>query len=385
MPDAAAAQVEVGARDDRARPGCWPDAWWRPDPDPLGAARARPGRPPSARRPRVARHIGAGQMAHQPGDLDPAGRLRGGQRVQQTGELRRPDAVAAEPGVDLQMNPRRRGRPTGWQRGPRPGGRGWRCPGRPRPPPRARTSSPPATARPTPGRRYRPHAAPAPPSGWQHPGRTRPPRERRQRRLPGAVPVTVGLDHGHQIRGRGVPSQRGQQQPGVAGDGVGVDHRLGPDRRTVQGYSPHDGITSGGRPAAAWPRRGGPTAPGHRKVRFARRPPPPGRAGKRPPRRRSTAAGRWRASEPITPDSTSPEPAVASQDDPDRFTAACPPGSAIRVRWPLSSTVAPLCAAALRTAASRSPRSMSGNTRVNSRSCGVSRVCCPARRRIDEQ
>jgi hypothetical protein len=56
----------------------------------------------------------------------------------------------------------------------------------------------------------------------------------------------------------------------------------------------------------------------------------------------------------MKPASTSPEPAVASQGEPFRFTAARPSGAAITVSGPFSSTTAPARRAASRAAVIRS-------------------------------
>src|SRR6478672_1078148 len=54
---------------------------------------------------RITGHVCAGQVAHQPGHLDPAAVLSCCERLKYRLEFRRADAVAAEPGVDLQVNP----------------------------------------------------------------------------------------------------------------------------------------------------------------------------------------------------------------------------------------------------------------------------------------
>src|SRR5205807_10601655 len=60
------------------------------------------------------------------------------------------------------------------------------------------------------------------------------------------------------------------------------------------------------------------------------------------------------SSAPIIPDSTSPDPAVAAQDCPAGLRYAGPPGSAMIVTLPLSSTVAPKVSASFRHAPPRS-------------------------------
>ncbi len=90
-----------------------------------------------------------------------------------------------------------------------------------------------------------------------------------------------------------------------------------------------------------------------------------GQAGSRP----------WASSAPARPESTSPEPAVASQGVPVGLTSTVGrPGEATTVVEPLSSTVTPSCSAAWRACSSRAASMRAGSvrsSRPSSPACGV--------------
>src|ERR1700751_5609677 len=89
----------------------------------------------------------------------------------------------------------------------------------------------------------------------------------------------------------------------------------------------------------------------------------------------ASAAGSPAASSaPIMPESTTPDPAVAAHDWPAGFRYTGPPGSAITVTLPLSSTVAPNLSASRRVAPTRSSPGGEPASRANSPACGVSTV-----------
>ncbi|SKU99153.1 Uncharacterised protein [Mycobacteroides abscessus subsp. abscessus] len=79
-------------------------------------------------------------------------------------------------------------------------------------------------------------------------------------------------------------------------------------------------------------------------------------------------------SAPMTPASTSPEPAVAAHDPCARFTYAVPSGRAMTVTLPLSRTVALSRAASDRVASTRSGPGGPPANRANSPACGVRTV-----------
>ena len=168
--------------------------------------------------------VGAGQVAHQARDGDPAGPVRGGDGVEHGTEIARPDPVAAEAGVDLHVDPRLRpGRP-GSEHGAEVieagdphlhAGRQRRCDvlaGRPEP---RQHRSVDARGTELEGLLRGRHAEETGAAG-----------QRRPRRRDRAVPVAVGLDHRHQLGARVDLPHPIQQQPGVRGDGGQVDDGL---------------------------------------------------------------------------------------------------------------------------------------------------------------
>ncbi len=93
-----------------------------------------------------------------------------------------------------------------------------------------------------------------------------------------------------------------------------------------------------------------------------------------PPAAASSGGTPWARSAPITPDSTSPVPAVARRASPAVTSRARPSGWATTVVGPFSSTIAPVAAARSRAAARRSSPGGRPARRANSPSCGVSTV-----------
>src|SRR6185436_5501322 len=169
-----------------------------------------------------------------------------------------------------------------------------------------------------------------------------------------AVAVPVGLDRGQHLAAADELAQRGD----VGGDRAEVDdgfpihagtvpvhHRLrnaaGSARTRSEAPIGACAVPSPGPAAASLPAR---------PCRYA--PARPAWAGARP----------WASSAPVSPDSTSPLPAVASHGVPVGLTRTGPEsGDAMTVVEPFSSTVTPSRAAARRACSSRRASTLAGS------------------------
>src|SRR5918998_1475452 len=206
-----------------------------------------------------------------------------------------------------------------------------------------------------------------------HAERTGPGLQRGDGNVHRTVAVTVGLDHCH----RDSPGRGGTpgEDSDVVPDRIKIDHQLRPRPGDLR--CGHPRLPAADRRAriaslrAVWIAEAGAGAP-----------PPCGP----PPSAAMAAANSWActaaaaavagcspaaSNAPSTPVRTSPEPAVAGQDERARFTSTWPSGAAMMVVFPLSTSTASNRRAASRAAPTRSGPGALPVRRSNSRSCGV--------------